>query len=57
MRPKRKSLNSGRGRTGGRKAYRSPKLTAYGDVRRMTDAANTAHPNPDGGTYLTFTKT
>jgi hypothetical protein len=39
-----------------RKAYRSPKLSAYGDVRQLTDAASVNHPNADGGGgYVTKT--
>jgi len=43
---------SGGGSTYGRKAYRSPKLVAYGDVRKLTDAAGNMNPNADGGGYL-----
>ena len=39
-----------------RKAYRTPKLSAYGDVRQLTDAASINHPNADGGGgYVTKT--
>jgi len=51
MRTKPKSSRPRKSAGRARRPYRSPKLTTYGDVRRLTDATNTAGMN-DGMTYF-----
>jgi len=38
-----------------RRSYHRPKLTTYGDVRRLTDAVDTAGMADGGGGYNTKT--
>jgi hypothetical protein len=57
MKPKAKPSRPQKSASRPRRPYRTPRLTTYGDVRRLTDAVDTAGLADGGGAYSGMTKT